>query len=229
MTSAAVRAGNSSDRVMISAVVSSRVPTSADRRTRAASSSGVRALESSSCGSTPTPRSSALALPLSTVMAGPTARENARSGPATTFAVRSGAEMPRFWGSSSPTIIEKTVAISRPRATASGSAPSRPRRRARTQRGLEQGRERGLHQEAHDERRQRDADLGAGQLRREVPDGGEHPLRALVAGLDGPLDGGAVDADERELPGHEDGRAEGEEHAEAHQEPLGHRMDLSSA
>ena len=57
-------------------------------------------------------------------MAGPTARENARSGPATTFAVRSGAEMPRFWGSSSPTIIEKTVAISRPRATASGRARS---------------------------------------------------------------------------------------------------------
>ncbi len=124
ITSAAVRAGKSSERAMISAVVSSRVPTSAERRTSAASSSGVRALDSSSCGSTPTARSSRFALPLSKVISGPTARLKARSGPATTFAVASGAEMPRFCGSSSPMIIEKTVAMNRPRPTARGGTRS---------------------------------------------------------------------------------------------------------
>ena len=120
MTSAAVRSPKSSERVTSRAVPSSRVPASADRRTSEASSWGVRAPESSSCGVMPNSRSTRLAEPLSTTMSGRVSTEKRRTGSATTRAVRSGAEMPRNWGSSSPKTIEKTVAMTRARAAETG-------------------------------------------------------------------------------------------------------------
>ena len=53
MTSSAVRSPKPSERVSMRAVVMSRVPASAERWTRLASSWGVRAPDSSSCGSMP--------------------------------------------------------------------------------------------------------------------------------------------------------------------------------
>ena len=64
ITSTAVSSVNSIELVSRVAVDSSRVPTSAERRTSAASSCGERPPDSSSRGSTPTLRSRALALPL---------------------------------------------------------------------------------------------------------------------------------------------------------------------
>ena len=113
-----------------SAVPSSRVPTSAERRTREASSCGVRAPDSSSWGVMPTVRSTRLAEPLSTMISGRVRTENTRTGTATTRAVRSGAEMPRNCGSSSPKTMENTVATTsaRPAETASTAGCASPSR-----------------------------------------------------------------------------------------------------
>ena len=110
ITSAAIRPPKSSERVTRRATSSSSVPTSAERRTIEASSRGVRAAESSSCGVMPNDSSTALADPLSTAMRGRRTRVKIWTGRATTFAVPSGAEIPRNCGSSSPKTIEKRVA-----------------------------------------------------------------------------------------------------------------------
>ena len=52
------------------------------------------------------------------MMSGLVITEKARTGSATSLALRSGAEMPRNWGSSSPKSIEKRVAMTRARAVA---------------------------------------------------------------------------------------------------------------
>ena len=128
ITSAAVWSPNPIDAVRSRAVWGSRVPASAELRTRNASSCGFRAAESSSCGSTPTARSTRLAEPLSSQMSGRATAVNARTGSATTFAVAKGAEKPRNCGTSSPTIIEKTVAMRRAMrfATVSSAGPPSP-------------------------------------------------------------------------------------------------------
>ena len=119
MTSSAVRSPKPSVFVSRRAVVTSRVPASADRCTRLASSCGVRAPESSS-GSIPMARRNALAEPLSARMSGLATVAKMRTGSATTFAVVRGAEMPRNCGSSSPKTIEKAVASTRARRTGDG-------------------------------------------------------------------------------------------------------------
>ena len=144
-----------------------------------------------------------------------------RTGSATTFAVASGAEMPRNWGSSSPKTIEKTVASTRARAL--DTALDRAGREPEGREGAgQEAADRGLGQRADDERRDRDADLRRGQLRRELGDRLEHDPGARVTLVDGALDRRAVDRDERELGGDEDGRAGGEQHRDEQQEPLGH-------
>ena len=64
MISPAVRVPNSTERSISSAVSASRVPSSAERAINEASSVELRAERSSSCGSMPSRRTSALAAPL---------------------------------------------------------------------------------------------------------------------------------------------------------------------
>ena len=64
--------------------------------------------------------STRFAEPLSTMMSGLVITEKARTGSATSLAARSGAEMPRNCGSSSPNSIEKRVAMTRAMAVAVG-------------------------------------------------------------------------------------------------------------
>jgi hypothetical protein len=222
ITSAAVREPKSSERVSSAAVDSPSVPTCAERRTSAASSSGVLALDSSSCGSTPKACSTRFALPLSTRMSGPAPVVKARCGPATSRAVASGAEIPRFCGRSSPKIIENAVATSR--ATASdtpGSAEAgTPARLSGPSSGPSSSAPRdGLHQVPHHQRGERDPHLCAGELGRQALDGDHHALRAAVTGVSGPLDARSVDRDQGELGGHEDRRPDGEQHAQPEQQP----------
>ena len=72
------------------------------------------------------------------MMSGAGETANTRTGPATTFAVASGAEMPRNCGSSSPKTIENTVAISRASAGGHGVDGRRRRQPRRLQRAAEQ-------------------------------------------------------------------------------------------
>ncbi len=112
MTSAAVWSANPRDAVTSRAVLRSRVPASADVRTSEASSAGLRAADSSSWGSMPRARSVRFATPLSRRIIGLAAFPNHRTGVAATFAVASGSDTARVFGTISPTIIEKTVATS---------------------------------------------------------------------------------------------------------------------
>ncbi|MDF2492110.1 MAG: hypothetical protein K0Q58_688 [Microbacterium sp.] len=93
---------------------SSRTPALADRRTRLDSSSAVRAPDSSSFGSMPTPRRMPLALPLSRATAGRKTVVNATWNGMTRMAVCRGIARAKFFGTSSPMIIENTVAIVMP-------------------------------------------------------------------------------------------------------------------
>ena len=97
---------------------SSRTPASADRRTRLESSSAVRAPESSSFGSMPMIRSTPFALPLSTAIAGRNTIVNPTWNGMTSFAVWRGMASAKFFGISSPRIIDRTVAIVTPMNTA---------------------------------------------------------------------------------------------------------------
>jgi hypothetical protein len=120
MTSAAVSRAKVRLRFSSDAVSSSRRPALAERRTRLESSSAVRAPESSSFGSMPTERSTPLALPLSTTTAGRNTVVNATWNGRTSFAVCRGTASAKFFGTSSPMIIEKIVATDTATITASG-------------------------------------------------------------------------------------------------------------
>ncbi len=94
------------------AVLRSRVPASAEERTSEASSAGLRAADSSSCGSMPSASRVRFATPLSSRIIGFIAMPNHRTGAAATFAVAIGSDTASVLGTISPTIIENTVAIS---------------------------------------------------------------------------------------------------------------------
>ena len=128
ITSAAVCSPKLSDLVTSRAVPASSVPAWADRRTSEASSCGVRAPDSSSLGVMPSARRNRFAEPLSTKIRGRATSAKPRTGIATTFAVASGAEIPRNCGSSSPNTIENNVAMTRarPAATESSVEPLSP-------------------------------------------------------------------------------------------------------
>ena len=205
ITSAAVISAKPSDRVTSWAVPGSSVPASAERSTIEASSSGVRAPDSSSCGSMPKARRTRLALPLSSTINGWATIENTRMNGVMNRAVASGADRPRNCGTSSPTTIEKAVA--RTRAMRDRDRVDRTVRDAEAgQRRLQQAGHARLDQEADQQRGQRDADLRRGQLGRQLAQRGQHGDAALVAVGDGPLDGAAVEGDVGELGGDEDRR-----------------------
>ncbi len=94
---------------MSSAVSGSRVPWSADRWISEASSAELRADRSSSWGSMPRRRTSALAEPLSPPMIGLFTAVNPRMKPWVARAVPSGSAIARFLGTSSPKIIVSAV------------------------------------------------------------------------------------------------------------------------
>ena len=118
MISPAVRSENATERCMSAAVAVSRVPWLAERPTSDTSSSGVRAERSSSCGSTPSRRTSALAEPLSSVIGPAIAAVKNRIGAWVARAVPSGRAIARFFGTSSPKTIVTRVASTMPSATA---------------------------------------------------------------------------------------------------------------
>ena len=102
------------------AVSSSSTPALAERRTRLESSSAVRAPDSSSFGSMPIARRTPLALPLSTVIAGRKTVVKPTWNGMTSLAVCRGIASAKFFGTSSPRIIDTMVASVIAMNTASG-------------------------------------------------------------------------------------------------------------
>ncbi len=133
ISSPAVRSPNRNDRPSSTAVPWSRVPCSADVRTRAPSSSGDRAEASSSTGSTPRRRTSQFAELFIQLINQRKTAENPAWMPTTSRAVSSGLAIARFFGTSSPNTIDNAVAIARARASETPAAtpcgtprPARP-------------------------------------------------------------------------------------------------------
>jgi hypothetical protein len=93
------------------AVPASSVPMAADRRTREASSAGVRAPEISSLASSPKTFSTLLENPLRTMMAGLKMAVNTSWGRATALPMGKDNEMAMFFGTSSPISIDSSVAM----------------------------------------------------------------------------------------------------------------------
>jgi hypothetical protein len=88
----------------------------------------------------------------------------------------------------------------------------------------QQAGDRRLHRVAGQQRGQRDAELGAGEVRRgdaEGADGGREPL--LARRLTG-LEVGAVEVDQRELAGDEEAGADRQHDADREQDPLVHEV-----
>jgi hypothetical protein len=108
------------------AVSSARAPSSAERLTSTESSSALRAEPSSSCGSMPRARTTALALPLNSRMGRRRTELKMRWKPTTSFAVRSGWAIAMFLGTSSPKIIVMPVARTRASATEAERAATSP-------------------------------------------------------------------------------------------------------
>ncbi len=104
-------------------------PARAECRIRYDSSSALRAPESSSLGSMPIARMIAFAVLLNSRISGLNTAVKARWNGVTSFAVASGTARAKFFGTSSPMIIEKSVASTMPTTVPMGeTAPSgRPR------------------------------------------------------------------------------------------------------
>ncbi len=115
ISSSAVRSPNCSERSTSIAVPLSMEPRCADVRTRDPSSCGDRAERNSSAGSMPRRRTIQLAVPLRPLMAHRKISENPACRPAVARAVGIGLEIARFFGTSSPKIMENEVAITRAR------------------------------------------------------------------------------------------------------------------
>jgi hypothetical protein len=98
----------------MSAWSASSSPSIAERRTRKPSSSALRAPESSSLGSMPTRRISALAVLLNSRITGLNTAVNAACIGTTNLAVASGTARAKFLGTSSPITMENRVASAMP-------------------------------------------------------------------------------------------------------------------
>ena len=122
MMSSAVRRAKLRLRSSSVAVSSSSTPWLADLRTSEESSSALRAPESSSFGSMPIARSTAFALPLSISTAGLNTTVNAVWNGMTSLAVCTGRASAKFFGTSSPMIIDRKVATSIATVTETGTA-----------------------------------------------------------------------------------------------------------
>ncbi len=114
MISPAEREPNSTDFSISSAVSGSRVPTDAERAISEASSVELRAERSSSCGSIPRRRTTALAEPLSTRMGPRITAVKPRMNRWVAFAVTIGLASARFLGTSSPKIMVAKVPNEQP-------------------------------------------------------------------------------------------------------------------
>ena len=155
------------------------MPASAERRTSATSSSAERAPDSSSCGSIPTGRSRALALPLSTRISGRAAAVNARCGPA---------HHPRGRQRQREREVLRHELADDHREHRRDQQRDHHRHRAgravrhpgRADRALQQGGQRGFGEVPDQQRGDGDADLRARELGGERADGGQHPLAAPV-------------------------------------------------
>jgi hypothetical protein len=97
------------------------VPCTALERTSEPSSAGERADRNSSAGSTPSRRTIQLADPFSMEISQRKIDEKNTCGPTTARAVRSGLEMARFFGTSSPNTMDSEVASSSAMVSASGA------------------------------------------------------------------------------------------------------------
>ena len=114
ITSSAEWSENRSVRLSSVAWSWSSSPSSAERRTSELSSSADRAPESSSFGSMPMDRMTALAVLLNNRISGlNTVVKNVWNG-TTTLAVRSGSARAKFFGTSSPSTIDSSVATATP-------------------------------------------------------------------------------------------------------------------
>ena len=188
----------------------SRVPCSALVRTSELSSRGERAERSSSAGSTPSRRTTALADAFSPVISQRNAPANPACNQTTARATRSGPAMARFFGTSSPNTMDSVVASTRastvdgPSASPVGHAEGGQPRRDQ----LGDGR---FGDVAGGQGGQGDAELAAGQLEREGAVRPLHGVRAAVADLGHVrVDLAALQRGERELRGHRDRGAQGE-------------------
>ena len=121
--------------------------------------------------------------------------------------------MAMFLGTISPKIIVTTVPRTRPSASASGRDHALGHA-GRRQRVVDEVGDRRLGEEADGQVGHGDADLGAGELRRQRAERQLDAAGALVTGGRGALDAGPVDGDEGELGGHEQaaGGHEGQRH-----------------
>ena len=165
-----------------------------------------------------------MADPFRTAISGRARIAKARTGKATTLAVRSGAEMPRNCGTSSPNTMENTVTSSSAVAVATGSTAwggttrstgavsSRPTdgcARYPTTRVVKV-----IPTWAAD------SWVADWRNERSTPE----PARPV----DGLLDRGPVQGHERELHRHEDRCSHGEQHRGKHEQPFAHSVDHPS-
>ncbi len=129
ITSAAVRVEKFRVRATKFAVPASSVPMAAERRTREASSAGVRAPEISSLASSPKTLSTLLENPLSTTIAGLNTAVNISCGRARALPTWKDSAMAMFLGTSSPSSMDSRVASTMARtsemeATATSGSPT---------------------------------------------------------------------------------------------------------
>lgn len=103
-----------SARTKCSAVSRSIVPSRAECRASATSSSGVRAEASSSVGESPSARTTRFAARFRWLITTANTAANTRSGPVTILATPSGSVIARFFGTSSPATISTPVESSSP-------------------------------------------------------------------------------------------------------------------
>ena len=167
MSSSADRSPNCSERSTRSAVSASSEPLRLEVRTRETSSCGERADRSSSAGSMPSLRRIQLAVPLVTLIAGVRNRENHHCAGAAHRAVGSGLATARFLGTSSPKIIDTEVAISRANAERDAVDACAAGMPIAVSGAWSSVRDDRFGQVTGGQRRDRDAELGAGQLERQ--------------------------------------------------------------
>ena len=218
ITSSAVCRLNTRVRESSVAVSRSRLPARAERRTSDRSSSAVRAEDSSSFGSMPKARRMALAVLLSSRTAGlNTAVKRDLERDARAWPSRSGSASAKFFGTSSPMIMEISVAITtaddggdaRPTATGGdpGSGQYRPQQAA----------ERRFHRETGEQRGEGDAQLRAGEVGRGDLERTDGPGQAALAAFLPGLEIRTVEVDQGELGGDEEAGADREEESDAQQ------------
>ena len=220
MISPAVRLPNSTERSISSAVSGSRVPSSAEREIREASSVDERAERSSSCGSIPSRRTIALAEPLSSRIGSRITAVNMRWKPWVARAVSIGRAIARFLGTSSANTMVTSELIVSPIATATGRTAPSGTPAARSGPSMSSA-------IAGSARKPiarlvivmptwaPESWVDSERRARWTPAAGASPVRR------GPRDLVAVDGHERELGGDEDAGGDHEEQRDAEQDPGG--------